>query len=105
MPKQREANGLKPEQIEFTDDTIMAIIESYTREAGVRNLEREIGGVCRKVARKIVAEEGRDADHGRRPKNLKEFLGKTRFRNRRKGETSRSGSRRAWPGPRSAARS
>jgi ATP-dependent Lon protease len=54
VPKQREANGLKEDQIEIKDDTILAIIEHYTREAGVRNLEREIGGVCRKVARRIV---------------------------------------------------
>jgi ATP-dependent Lon protease len=88
--KQREANGLKPDQIELADDTIMGIIESYTREAGVRNLEREIGGVCRKVARKIVQKKA-ETPVRVTPENLKEFLGKPRFRNRRKGEVSEVG--------------
>ena len=48
--------GLTDKNIKFTDDAITAIIRSYTREAGVRNLEREIGNVCRKVARKVVKE-------------------------------------------------
>ena len=54
VPKQREANGLKAEHIEFTDDAIREIIHHYTREAGVRNLEREIATICRKVAREVV---------------------------------------------------
>ncbi|HEY2796290.1 MAG TPA: endopeptidase La [Thermoanaerobaculia bacterium] len=90
VPKQREANGLKPEQIEMADDTVLAIITSYTREAGVRNLEREIGGVCRKVARRIVQKKA-ETPVRVTPENLKDFLGKTRFRNRRKGETSEVG--------------
>ena len=52
--KQAEANGLKPDQIDFTDDGLKALIEHYTREAGVRNLEREIGSIGRKVARKLI---------------------------------------------------
>jgi ATP-dependent Lon protease len=90
VPKQREANGLKAEQIEFLDDTVLAIITSYTREAGVRNLEREIGGVCRKVARKIVQKKA-ETPVRVTPENLRDFLGKTRFRNRRKGEVSEVG--------------
>src|SRR5436305_1141658 len=54
--KQREAAGLTEAQIQFTDDAIKELIRSYTREAGVRNLEREIGNICRKVARKVVKE-------------------------------------------------
>src|SRR5437867_5815725 len=54
VSKQREANGLKADQVEIGDDTVLGIIEHYTREAGVRNLEREIGSICRKVARRIV---------------------------------------------------
>jgi ATP-dependent Lon protease len=57
VKKQFEATGLTGEQISFTDDALREIIRSYTREAGVRNLEREIGNVCRKVARKIVGND------------------------------------------------
>jgi len=56
IPKQSEANGLKTEQFEFTDEGILQIIRHYTRESGVRNLEREIGSCCRKIARKFVGE-------------------------------------------------
>ena len=52
--KQMEGTGLADKQIEFTDEGLQALIQYYTREAGVRNLEREIGNVCRKVARKVV---------------------------------------------------
>jgi ATP-dependent Lon protease len=52
--RQIEANGLKPSQIEFADAALTAIVEEYTREAGVRNLERQIGTVCRKVARQVA---------------------------------------------------
>src|SRR5207245_5612441 len=55
VPKQAEANGLRSEQFEFSDEGILEIIRHYTREAGVRNLEREIGSCCRKMARKLVA--------------------------------------------------
>ncbi|HKH64761.1 MAG TPA: endopeptidase La [Solirubrobacterales bacterium] len=52
--RQIEANGLKPSQIEFADAALTAIVEEYTREAGVRNLERQIGTICRKVARDVA---------------------------------------------------
>src|SRR5438477_10409414 len=54
VPKQRKETGVTEEQIEFKDDGLQSLIQSYTREAGVRNLEREIGNICRKVARKVV---------------------------------------------------
>jgi ATP-dependent Lon protease len=54
VPKQRKETGVHEEQIEFKDDGLQGLIQSYTREAGVRNLEREIGNICRKVARKVV---------------------------------------------------
>jgi ATP-dependent Lon protease len=57
VPKQMAATGLAPEHLEFQDSGLMALIQNYTREAGVRNLEREIGNVCRKVARQIVIAE------------------------------------------------
>src|SRR5881296_310305 len=56
VPKQAEANGLRAEQFGFTDEGILEIIRHYTRESGVRNLEREIGSCCRKIARKFVGE-------------------------------------------------
>jgi len=57
VPRQVERNGLKPAQIEFSDNAIRATVRDYTREAGLRNLERAIAGVCRKVARQVA--EGR----------------------------------------------
>jgi len=60
VKKQAEGAGLRAEQVEFTDEGVYEIIRHYTREAGVRNLEREIGSCCRKVARKLVAESSSD---------------------------------------------
>ncbi len=57
IPRQIERNGLTPEQIDIKDDVIDIVIRDYTREAGVRNLERELGALCRKVAREFA--EGR----------------------------------------------
>jgi len=54
VTKQMKDTGVTPEQVEFPDDGLQTLIQSYTREAGVRNLEREVGNVCRKVARKVV---------------------------------------------------
>src|SRR4030081_1418276 len=56
VKKQLAAAGLSDKNVKFTDEAIMGLIRSYTREAGVRNLEREIGNVCRKIARKVVKE-------------------------------------------------
>jgi ATP-dependent Lon protease len=57
--KEMEANGLKKNDMVFTDGALLTIIRQYTREAGVRNLEREIASICRKVARKIVTDGGK----------------------------------------------
>lgn len=54
VPKQRKGNGVNEDQVEFPDQGLQTLIQSYTREAGVRNLEREIGNLCRKIARKVV---------------------------------------------------
>src|SRR5215470_7338047 len=55
MPKQREFHGLTPEQLQITNAALLKLIREYTREAGVRNLERELASLCRKVARKVAA--------------------------------------------------
>jgi ATP-dependent Lon protease len=88
VPKQAEGNGLKSEQFDFTDEGLLEIIRHYTREAGVRNLEREIGSCCRKLARKFVSEtqaEGeKDIIDAAR---VREMLGPIKFR---RGTSDRS---------------
>ncbi len=82
VPKQAESNGLKLEQFDFTDEGILEVIRHYTREAGVRNLEREIGSCCRKLARKFVSEQSEEnapavvVDAER----VREMLGPIKFR-------------------------
>ncbi|HEX6513470.1 MAG TPA: endopeptidase La [Chloroflexota bacterium] len=73
VPKQREENGLKPSQLRFADDALRRIIREYTHEAGVRNLEREIGSICRKVAREFVA--GKKAPKPITERALEKYLG------------------------------
>jgi len=77
VPKQISENGLGNLKIEFTNETVSEIIRSYTREAGLRNLEREIGRVCRKIARSIT--EGETAPERVTPDMLHRFLGPRRF--------------------------
>jgi ATP-dependent Lon protease len=78
VPRQIRENGLTSSQIEFSDAALNAIIEEYTREAGVRNLEREIGTICRKIAREVA--EGRAKGKVRiSGKRARELLGKRRF--------------------------
>ncbi len=78
VPRQIEANGLRRGQISFADAAIKAIIEEYTREAGVRNLEREIGTSCRKVAREFA--EGRAKGKvAVSAKRARELLGRRRY--------------------------
>ena len=79
IPKQTEEHGVKsPDQIEFTADALAHIIRHYTREAGVRSLEREIATVCRKQARRIA--EGKPEKLTVTPDNLRDFLGIPRYR-------------------------
>ncbi len=78
VPRQIERNGLGRSKIEFTEPALDQIIDGYTREAGVRNLEREIGSVCRKVAREF-AEGTRRSKRTIRPKTVVELLGRRRF--------------------------
>lgn len=77
IPRQVEENGLKPEEIKFEDDAIRHLARDYTREAGVRNLERVIGSVCRKVATHIA--EGKPTPVIVNPEAVPELLGKPRF--------------------------
>ena len=74
IPKQIEAHGLKKSQIQFTDEGVRAIISSYTQEAGLRNLEREIGAVCRKVAKQVAT--GEKKARKIHTDNLDQFLGR-----------------------------
>jgi ATP-dependent Lon protease len=78
VPRQIEENGLKPSQIEFADSALNAIADEYTREAGVRNLERQIGTVCRKVARE-AAEGKLDGKARISAKRARELLGPRRY--------------------------
>ena len=81
IPKQAESNGLRAEQFAFTDEGILEIIRHYTRESGVRNLEREIGSCCRKIARKFVGEsvpEGFKDEVG--AERVQQMLGPIKFR-------------------------
>jgi ATP-dependent Lon protease len=77
MPKQIKENGLTEDQIEIKDETVRQIIEKYTRESGVRSLEREIGSVCRGVAAKIA--KGDEGEHVVEPDDLQEYLGKRKY--------------------------
>jgi len=77
VPRQMKENGLKEKNISFDDDAIAEIIAKYTREAGLRNLEREIGTVCRKVARKVA--EGNKRIVKVSGKNLSTFLGAPKY--------------------------
>src|SRR5437764_2835287 len=78
VPRQMDRNGLTRSKIEFSDDALKLIIEGYTREAGVRNLERQIGSVCRKVAREY-AEEKRRSKRRVGAKAVRELLGRPRI--------------------------
>lgn len=90
IPKQQTLNGLNPEELEITDNAIVEIIKNYTLESGVRNLEREISKICRKVVRKILSDAKQtpikiDAE------NLNEFLGKKKYTQLKSGEMARVG--------------
>jgi ATP-dependent Lon protease len=89
LKKQREANGLRDSQAQINDAAIRAVINDYTREAGVRNLEREIGTIFRKIARKI-AEDARFKARVK-PENVQEYLSKPRFFNEVKKRTATVG--------------
>jgi ATP-dependent Lon protease len=90
VKKQLEATGLTGEQVSLTDDALREMIRSYTREAGVRNLEREIGNVFRKVARKVVSSEGKHTEAVTED-SLKDLLGTAKYRDSQVQEKSEIG--------------
>jgi ATP-dependent Lon protease len=77
VPKQITENGIKDSQIEFTSDAIRTIVEGYTREAGLRNLERQVGSICRKTARLVA--EGKTDKTLINPDQVHKFLGSAPF--------------------------
>jgi ATP-dependent Lon protease len=88
--KQREQTGLTEKNIQFGDDAFQSIIRHYTREAGVRNLEREIGNICRKVARTVVR-EGEGVSTAIAGTNVSDFLGVEKFHDTLANEKSEIG--------------
>lgn len=79
LEKQKEANGLIPDNLTFTDNALLGVIRHYTKEAGVRNLEREIASICRKVAVEVVRKD-RNARIQVGTKGLHKYLGPIKFR-------------------------
>lgn len=77
IPKEIKANGLKKENIRISENALHDLVNYYTRESGVRSLERNIGSVCRKVARRVVTEKGRT--YNVTPRNLERYMGKYIF--------------------------
>ena len=90
VKKQRAQTGLSEKNIIFKDDAITEVIRNYTREAGVRNLEREIGNICRKVARKVVKAGAKHREEVT-AENVHEYLGVAKFRDSEVHEKSEIG--------------
>jgi len=90
VKKQMEQAGLNEKNVKFTDEAIVSLIRNYTREAGVRNLEREIGNVCRKIASKVV-KEGANYAVTVSGENVNDFLGVIKFRDTLAHEKSEIG--------------
>ena len=78
-PRQLEEHGLKPKQVRFPDKTLQRLIQDYTREAGCRQLERELGSLARKAARQVVANPENTAPITISPDGLRDFLGAAKF--------------------------
>ena len=93
IEKQLEANGLKKTDLNFTDTGVLALIEEYTREAGVRNLERELGNICRKVARKLVTRTKKDKKKKIvvKPNILSDLVGVPKYRDLRADKKNQIG--------------
>ena len=101
LPRKMEDNGLKDSELSVSDDAIMEIIRSYTREAGVRNLEREVAKICRKVVREVMELELELKEKGQEPgnhepvavtaENIGDYLGVPRFRHGRAEQENQVG--------------
>jgi ATP-dependent Lon protease len=103
VPKQRKGTGLNEERIQFEDSGLQELIQHYTREAGVRNLEREIGNVCRKIARSVVnaeAEKEKEKDKAKKkefakvvitPEKVNQMLGPQKFREQQSDQKNEVG--------------
>jgi len=89
LAKQMERNGIRPEQLAITDKAMAKIISGYTREAGVRNLERKLGEICRKAARPLY--EGEKEKIKVTEQNLEKFLGKEKYSFYKKNDTDEVG--------------
>jgi ATP-dependent Lon protease len=87
VPKQITANGLEGKNVKFTQNSIYTIIQRYTREAGVRNLEREIASICRKIAKEVLKEKEKDL-YKVTAQSIQKYLGPTRFRRGQWGAAS-----------------
>jgi ATP-dependent Lon protease len=85
LPRQLKAHGLKPGQLPLSDATIGTVIRGYTREAGVRELERQLGALCRKAARGVV-EKGADAVFKLDPASILKYLGVPRYAKEEDGQ-------------------
>jgi len=90
LSKQLEAHGLSAEQLEFTDQGILEIVRRYTKESGVRNLEREIASICRKVAREVVGSE-KEVNVRVGSRQAKKYLGTPRYRFGKREEADQVG--------------
>ncbi|MEO0814485.1 MAG: S16 family serine protease, partial [Myxococcota bacterium] len=101
IPRQKNENGVSEEEVDWSESSTRTIIQQYTREAGVRTLEREIGSVCRKIAKEVVRhqseasrEEGKepgDLKFKITPSQVKKYLGVPKFRNSKKEDQAEVG--------------
>ncbi|HSH30770.1 MAG TPA: S16 family serine protease, partial [Thiohalobacter sp.] len=91
LPKQIKANGLKEDEIKVSEAALRDTVRYYTREAGVRNLEREVAKICRKVVKELLLKGDKDKVISVTPKNLDKYLGVRRFRYGRAEENDQVG--------------
>ncbi len=93
VPKQRAANGLDDVEVEFSEGSLRLLVNNYTKEAGVRSLEREISSIARKIAKKVIdqGEKGKNATYRVTARNVPNYLGPIKFRSSRKEDEHQVG--------------